>query len=314
MAISFTLKTGSLAALAAALMLASLPASAMAQEHGGGRHWRSEARSESGWQNQDRGNRAERANRSEAQSQQGWAVQRRAPEQQQSSPQPRWQGRGHVEARGAEAQGTAPQSPQGWNGSRRTRAWSGTATATPDSDTRSGENRWSGRERRDGARNGYRNTHDGNRNVETWRRPESSDRWGHDNNRRDDRWREDNRRRDTYRDADRRGWRDRDHRNWNREWRRDTRYDWYSWRNANRSHYRMGRYYAPYRNYYYRRLSIGFYLDNLFFSSRYWISDPWSYRLPDAYGPYRWVRYYDDALLVNIHTGEVIDVIHDFFW
>jgi len=26
------------------------------------------------------------------------------------------------------------------------------------------------------------------------------------------------------------------------------------------------------------------------------------------------VRYYDDAVLVNIYTGEVVDVIYDFFW
>ena len=31
-------------------------------------------------------------------------------------------------------------------------------------------------------------------------------------------------------------------------------------------------------------------------------------------GPYRWVRYYDDVLLVDIYSGEVVDVIHDFFW
>ena len=61
-------------------------------------------------------------------------------------------------------------------------------------------------------------------------------------------------------------------------------------------------------------LSIGFFLDNVFFGSRYWINDPWTYRLPEVYGPYRWVRYYDDVVLVNIYTGEVVDVIHDFFW
>ena len=59
---------------------------------------------------------------------------------------------------------------------------------------------------------------------------------------------------------------------------------------------------------------IGFALDSLFYSSRYWIDDPWQYRLPDAYGPYRWVRYYDDALLVDIYSGEVVDGMYDFFW
>ena len=46
----------------------------------------------------------------------------------------------------------------------------------------------------------------------------------------------------------------------------------------------------------------------------FWLNDPWQYRLPPAYGPYRWVRYCNDALLVNIYTGQVVDVIHGFFW
>ena len=61
-------------------------------------------------------------------------------------------------------------------------------------------------------------------------------------------------------------------------------------------------------------MSIGFYLDSLFFSSRYIIHDPWRYRLPAVYGDYQWVRYYNDVLLVDCYTGEVVDVIHDFFW
>lgn len=122
--------------------------------------------------------------------------------------------------------------------------------------------------------------------------------------------------------ADKREWRDdrihrderHDHRKWDRRWRDNNRYDWYDYRSKHRHHYRLGRYYAPYHGYNYRRLSIGFYLDSLFYSSRYWIDDPWQYRLPEVYGPYRWVRYYDDALLVDIYSGEVVDVIHDFFW
>jgi hypothetical protein len=101
---------------------------------------------------------------------------------------------------------------------------------------------------------------------------------------------------------------------WNNNWRRDNRYNWYSYRNANRNVFRLGRYYSPYNNWSYRRLNIGFFLEPLFYSSNYWLDDPWQYRLPEAYGPYRWVRYYDDALLVDTYTGEVVDVIYDFFW
>jgi hypothetical protein len=101
---------------------------------------------------------------------------------------------------------------------------------------------------------------------------------------------------------------------WSNDWRRDSRYNWSGYRNANRSVFHLGTYYAPYRNYRYSRIGIGFTLDSLFFGSNYWINDPWQYRLPEAYGPYRWVRYYDDALLVDVYTGEVVDVIYDFFW
>src|SRR3546814_17998620 len=74
----------------------------------------------------------------------------------------------------------------------------------------------------------------------------------------------------------------------------------------------MPRYYSPYRNHRYTRFSIGFTLGSLFYGERYWINDPWYYRLPPAYGSYRWVRYYDDALLVDIYSGQVVDVIYDF--
>jgi hypothetical protein len=103
-------------------------------------------------------------------------------------------------------------------------------------------------------------------------------------------------------------------RRWDRSWRNDRRYDWQRYRYTNRNLYRPGRYYAPYRNHSYSRFSIGLVLGSAFLGDRYWINDPWQYRLPHAYPGTRWVRYYDDVLLVDTYTGEVIDVIHDFFW
>jgi Ni/Co efflux regulator RcnB len=44
------------------------------------------------------------------------------------------------------------------------------------------------------------------------------------------------------------------------------------------------------------------------------LNDPWQYRLPPVHGPYRWVRYYDDVLLIDVRNGYVVDVINDFFW
>ena len=102
-------------------------------------------------------------------------------------------------------------------------------------------------------------------------------------------------------------------RRWSSDWRRDHRYDWRNHRDRHRSLFRLGRYYDPY-GWGYRRFSIGFSLGSSYYGSNYWLDDPWMYRLPPAYGPYRWVRYYDDALLVNIYTGQVVDVLYSFFW
>jgi hypothetical protein len=104
-----------------------------------------------------------------------------------------------------------------------------------------------------------------------------------------------------------------DHQRWSSDWRRDHRYDWRNYRNSHRSLFRLSRYFDPY-GWGYRRFSIGFNLGSSYYGSNYWLDDPWMYRLPPAYGPYRWVRYYDDALLVNIYTGQVADVLYNFFW
>jgi len=105
-----------------------------------------------------------------------------------------------------------------------------------------------------------------------------------------------------------------DRREWNRAWRNDRRYDWQRYRDANRRLFNVGRYYSPFGAYGYNRFSIGLRLGSPFYSDRYWISDPWQFRLPPAYAGTRWVRYYDDVILVDLYSGQVLDVIHNFFW
>lgn len=106
-----------------------------------------------------------------------------------------------------------------------------------------------------------------------------------------------------------------DQRRWDNGWRQDNRYNWSSYRDRYGDRYRMGRYNAPRGwDYGYRRFSVGIVLSSLLYSNSYWLSDPYAYRLPPAYGTLRWVRYYDDAMLVDIRDGYVVDVIHDFFW
>lgn len=102
---------------------------------------------------------------------------------------------------------------------------------------------------------------------------------------------------------------------WNRDWRRDNRWNWQSYRNLNRNLFRLPRYYAPFGwNNGYQRFGIGFQLNNVLFDQRYWINDPYYYHLPVADYPFEWVRYYGDALLVDVETGEVVDVVYDIFY
>lgn len=181
---------------------------------------------------------------------------------------------------------------------------------------------------------------DGEDRRQDWRRNGRDDNrpiWNRDDNRRD---------RDNRTNADGRDWnRDRDrnradNRNWSNQrpsygfngrlddrqrwgsqprwdnnWRQDRRYDWQRYRSQYRNVYHMGRYYAPRGwSYGYRPFSSGWYMDSMFYSDSYWLDDPYEYRLPPAYGSMRWIRYYDDALLVDIRDGYVVDVIRNFFW
>ncbi|KTT68847.1 RcnB family protein, partial [Sphingomonas endophytica] len=109
-------------------------------------------------------------------------------------------------------------------------------------------------------------------------------------------------------------WRSERDQRWDREWRREPRYDWRGYRAERRSLFRLPRYYAPYGwDGGYRRFGLGVPLAPMLYTPRYWIYDPWAYRLPDADEPYRWVRYYNDALLVDIEDGTVVDVIYGIF-
>ncbi|WP_205481235.1 RcnB family protein [Sphingomonas arenae] len=96
-------------------------------------------------------------------------------------------------------------------------------------------------------------------------------------------------------------------------WRRDHRYDWRRHRDRNRHLFHFGWYYDPF-GWGYRRWNIGWNIWPSYWSDRYWLRDPWQWRLPTVYGSYRWIRYYDDALLVDLRTGRVVDVIYDVFW
>lgn len=249
---------------------------------------------------------------------------------------PAWQGRGGGENRGGENRGNWRGNGGGQQAPAQPQAQAQAPVQVQPQAQPQGINRWLGS--RDGGARSWRQDNpqqnvrpQQNAQRAPWNGGDQRGNWNRDNDRRvdgqrnwsggDNRWRGNDSRLDTRSRIDNRSrfdgnrnWSGNDSRRWNNNWRRDNRYDWFSYRNANRNLFRGDRYYSPYRNWNYRRLSIGFMLQPLFYSSTYWIDDPWQYRLPDAYGPYRWVRYYDDALLVDIYTGEVVDVINDFFW
>jgi Ni/Co efflux regulator RcnB len=96
-----------------------------------------------------------------------------------------------------------------------------------------------------------------------------------------------------------------------RDARREHREDWRDYRRDNRQMYSRGNWRAPFR---YHRFSEGVRLRPMYYRERYYIANPGRYRLPPAYGATRWVRHYDDALLVNIRTGRVVRVINGFYW
>lgn len=98
-----------------------------------------------------------------------------------------------------------------------------------------------------------------------------------------------------------------DRRDRDRAWGRD---DWRSYRDSNRSLYARGNWRAPFR---YNNFVVGSRIRPAYYGSQYYIADPWRYRLPPARGFSRWVRHYDDVLLIDTRQGRVIQVYRGFF-
>lgn len=276
--------------MAATVMSGIAPAYAQGREDGwrgrGERSAREDGNGNRGdWSRRQRG---DGGTRDQAQGQRWQQRQVDRGEMRSAQPQPDRQWRG-AETRGAERGDAAREA---WRSDARVRQQA--VTERPQ---------W-----RDDRRTGDRSDWRDNRPAQ---RPEWRD------SRRDDRLSSDNHWRgslaNTRRFDDRTRWNGQ--RRWDNGWRQDRRYDWHSYRSRYGDRYRVGRYYAPRGwGYGYTRFSVGIFLNSLLFADSYWIDDPWSYRLPPAYGTLRWVRYYDDALLVDIRDGYVVDVIHDFFW
>jgi Ni/Co efflux regulator RcnB len=99
-----------------------------------------------------------------------------------------------------------------------------------------------------------------------------------------------------------------DYRDARRDWGRD---DWRAYRDRNRDLYRGYGWRSDYRYQAFRpgvRIALGYY------APRYYINDYNRYRLPRPGFNQRWVRHYNDVLLVDVRSGRVIDVIRGFYW
>jgi Ni/Co efflux regulator RcnB len=99
---------------------------------------------------------------------------------------------------------------------------------------------------------------------------------------------------------------------WNRDWRNDSRYDWRRFRDHHRSRFHIGFYIDPF-GWGYQPFDIGYRMWPAYYGNQYYI-DPAEYGLPYPPPGAEWIRYYNDALLIDTYTGTVIDSIPDFFW
>ena len=80
-----------------------------------------------------------------------------------------------------------------------------------------------------------------------------------------------------------------------------------------RHRFQYGSYHRPH-GWYWHRWNYGEFLPAFFFTSNYWIND-WDYfGLYDPPPGCVWVRYGNDALLIDQYTGEVIQVVYGIFY
>jgi Ni/Co efflux regulator RcnB len=102
---------------------------------------------------------------------------------------------------------------------------------------------------------------------------------------------------------------------WSRAWRQFSANAWLAKRTAQPKLFALPNYVNPYgTDFSYRPVSVGNYLDARYARPNFWIKDARLFGLPVDYAPYRWVRYYDDAVLVDMRSGQVLDVVYDVFW
>ncbi len=96
-----------------------------------------------------------------------------------------------------------------------------------------------------------------------------------------------------------------------REARQEYREDWRDYRTHNRNAFHPGRFNAPFR---YNSFNIGIRLAPQYYGSRYYVNNYGAYRLPAPGYGLRYVRHYNDVLLIDVRTGRVVNVYRNFYW
>ena len=95
-----------------------------------------------------------------------------------------------------------------------------------------------------------------------------------------------------------------------REEQRDLRNAKWNYRNEVRDYNRAHPWNANFR---YQRFAVGARIQPAYFGNRYTISDYGRFRWARPGVNQRWVRHFDDALLVNTRTGRVVKVVYNAF-
>ena len=87
--------------------------------------------------------------------------------------------------------------------------------------------------------------------------------------------------------------------------------DWRGYRDRNRELYRGGRWQSSNR---YQTFRPGLRIGSGYYQPRYYVNDYGRYHLPRPGYNQRWVRHYNDVLLIDTRRGYVVDVIRNFYW
>ncbi len=96
-----------------------------------------------------------------------------------------------------------------------------------------------------------------------------------------------------------------------RDARQEYREDWQDYRRDHRNTFKGTRFNAPFK---YRSFNTGVRLTASYYHPRYYVNNYSNYRLRAPGVNQRYVRHYNDLLLVNVRSGVVVKAYRNFYW